>query len=88
MRTDQEKDGSAMLDGTASLREINRKLKTNFPLEGPKTLNGLILEYFEDIPDAGTCLVIAGHRLEIIQTQDRSIRIVRLIPSQKDHKFC
>lgn len=83
MRVDGQKDGSVMLDGSSMLREINRKLKTSFPLTGPKTLNGLILEYFEDIPDAGTCLVIAGHRLEIMQTQDRSIRIVRLIPSPK-----
>jgi len=63
-----------------SLRELNRKLKRNFPLDGPKTLNGLVLEYFEDIPDAGTCLTIAGERLEIMQTQDRSIKMIRLYP--------
>lgn len=77
-------DGCVLLDGSNTLREINRKLKTHFPLNGPKTLNGLILEYFEDIPEAGTCLVIAGHRLEILQTHDRSIRGVRLIPSPKN----
>lgn len=80
-RLDIQQDGSVLLDGATSLREINRKMKTHFPLNGPKTLNGLILEYLEEIPDSGTCLVISGHRLEIVQTQDRSIRVVKLIPT-------
>jgi Mg2+/Co2+ transporter CorB len=71
-------DGSTLLDGKANLRELNRKLGTSFPLTGPKTLNGLILEYFEAIPEQGTCLEIAGQRLEIVQTQDRNIKSVRL----------
>lgn len=83
-RMDRQVDGSVLLDGATALREINRKLKTHFELDGPKTLNGLILEYFQDIPETGTCLVISGHRLEILQTQNRSIRIVRLIPSPKN----
>lgn len=72
-------DGSILLDGATPLREINRKFKTIFPLNGPKTLNGLILEYMEEIPDTETCLVIASHRLEIVQTLNRSVRVVRLI---------
>ncbi len=79
-RLEKQSDGSYLLDGSMSLRELNRKLKRNFPLDGPKTLNGLVLEYFEDIPDAGTCLTIAGERLEIMQTQDRSIKMIRLYP--------
>lgn len=79
-RIEKEEDGSVLLDGASSLRELNRKLNTSFPLDGPKTLNGLILEYFEAIPESGTCLVIAEERMEIMQTQDRSIRIVRLYP--------
>ncbi len=43
-------------------------------------MNGLILEYFEDIPDSGTCLTIAGERLEVVQTQDRSVKVIRLYP--------
>jgi len=73
-----QEDGSTMVDGKSNLRELNRKLGTRFPLDGPKTLNGLILEYFEAIPEAGTCVEIAGHRMEIVQTQDRHIRSVRL----------
>ncbi|AOY01553.1 HlyC/CorC family transporter [Jeongeupia sp. USM3] len=76
----RQADGSLLLDGTMSLRDLNRKLKLGLPTDGPKTLNGLILEYFEDIPESGTCMVIAGQRLEVVQTQDRSIRMVRLYP--------
>ncbi|MBM3117719.1 HlyC/CorC family transporter [Jeongeupia naejangsanensis] len=76
----RQADGSLLLDGSISLRDLNRKLKLGLPTSGPKTLNGLILEYFEDIPETGTCMVIAGQRLEVVQTQDRSIRMVRLYP--------
>lgn len=78
----KQDDGSYMLDGKTSLRELNRKLGTQFPLDGPKTLNGLILEYFEDIPEPATCLEIAGARMEVVQTQDRNIRSVRLYRSE------
>ena len=74
----RQEDGSWLVDGSTSLRELNRKLKLNFPLEGPKTLNGLVLEYFEDIPEVGTSFKIAGHTLEIIQTQDRIVKMVSL----------
>lgn len=74
----EQADGRLMVEGKANLRELNRKLGTRFPLTGPKTLNGLILEYFEAIPEPGTCLEIAGHRMEIIQTQDRHIRSIHI----------
>ena len=82
-RFEKQADGSYLLDGATSLRELNRKLKLGFPLTGPKTLNGLVLEYFEEIPDSGTCLAIAGERLEVVQTQDRSIKVIRLYPHAK-----
>ncbi len=71
-------DGSALLEGSRSLREINRKLGLSFSLDGPKTLNGLIVEYFRDIPEAGIGLKIDGIPIEIVQTQDRSIKIARI----------
>ena len=74
-------DGSWLVDGSCSLRDLNRKLKLNLPLDGPKTLNGLILEYFEDIPEAGTSFKIAGHTLEIIQTHGRVVKVVRIFPT-------
>ena len=72
------KDGSALVEGSSLLREINRKLGLALPLDGPKTLNGLILEHLRDIPDAGVALKIAAVAMEIVQTQDRVVKTVRL----------
>ncbi len=73
-----DKDGSALVEGSSVLRELNRKLGLALPLDGPKTLNGLILEHLRDIPAAGVALKIADVPMEIVQTQDRVIRTVRL----------
>ena len=73
-----DKDGSALVEGSASLRDLNRKLALALPLDGPKTLNGLILEHLQDIPESGVSVKIAGVPMEIVQTQDRIIRTVRL----------
>jgi Mg2+/Co2+ transporter CorB len=80
----QEADGSWLVDGGTPLRELNRKLGTHFPLDGPRTLNGLILEHFQDIPEAGVSLKIAGHPLEIVQTQGRLVKVVRIHPEPKE----
>ena len=61
------------------LRTLNRKLRTSFALTGPKTLNGLIVEHLGEIPDAGVRVEVAGQAMEILQTQDRAIRVVRLL---------
>lgn len=71
-------NGSALVDGGRSVRELNRKLNLALPLDGAKTLNGLILEHFQDIPETGVSLKIAGVAMEIIQTQDRMVKTVRL----------
>jgi len=78
-------DGSIIVEGGSLLRELNRKLGYRFPLDGPKTLNGLILEHLRDIPEPGTSLKLAGYPLEVLQTQDRVIRSVRLLPPEKDN---
>ncbi|OFZ66382.1 MAG: magnesium and cobalt efflux protein CorC [Betaproteobacteria bacterium RBG_16_56_24] len=78
----RHEDGSFLLEGSSSLRELNRKLGLHFPLEGAKTLNGLILDHLEDIPETGTSLKIAGYPIEIIQTQDRIVKVARIFPSQ------
>ncbi len=72
-------DGTVVVDGLAPLRTLNRKLGTHFPVDGPKTLNGLILGHLGDIPDAGTRVDIAGQTLEVLQTQDRGVKVVRLL---------
>lgn len=77
----RQDDGSFLLEGSSSLRELNRKLGLHLPLgSGAKTLNGLILEHLEDIPEAGTSLKIADYPIEIIQTQDRSVKVARIFP--------
>ncbi|MBI2958744.1 MAG: DUF21 domain-containing protein [Betaproteobacteria bacterium] len=73
-----DKDGSALVEGATHLREINRKLGLALPLDGPKTLNGLILEHLQDIPESGVSVKIAEVPMEIVQTQDRIIKTVRL----------
>lgn len=78
----RQADGSVLLEGSSSLRELNRKLGLHLPLNGAKTLNGLILEHLEDIPEAGTSLKIANYPIEIIQTQDRIVKVARIFPPQ------
>jgi len=73
-----EPDGSAIVEGSRSLRDINRMLNLGFPLDGPKTLNGLILEHFQDIPEAGVSIKLTGIAVEILQTQDRSVVTARI----------
>ena len=71
-------DGSYVVEGGSLLRELNRKLGFRFPLDGPKTLNGLVLEHLREIPEPGTGVAIAGHRMKIVQTQDRVIKSINL----------
>jgi Mg2+/Co2+ transporter CorB len=76
----READGSVVVDGMAPLRTLNRRLGTKFPLDGPKTLNGLIVEKLGEIPDAGESFKVDGQVVEILQTKDRAVRVVRLLP--------
>jgi len=76
----READGSVIASGMALLRTLNRRLGTQFPLDGPKTLNGLILEHLGDIPEAGAAFELEGQLLEILQTQDRAVKVVKLVP--------
>jgi len=76
----KEPDGSVIADGACSLRVLNRKAGFEFPLDGPKTINGLLLEKLEDIPEPGTSLIVADHPLEILQVQNRMVKVVRILP--------
>jgi Mg2+/Co2+ transporter CorB len=77
----KEADGSVIADGFCSLRVLNRKAGFDFPLEGPKTINGLLLEQLEDIPDPGTTVDVSGHTVEIMQVQNRMVKVVRILPA-------
>jgi Mg2+/Co2+ transporter CorB len=70
-------DGTLVIDGAAYIREVNRALDWQLPCDGPKTLNGLITEALEHMPDAGICLQIGNYRLEILQAADNRVKSVR-----------
>jgi Mg2+/Co2+ transporter CorB len=73
-------DGSYLVDGSATIRDINKEMTWFFPTDGPKTLNGLIIEYLEDIPEANLSVRIAGYPLEIVEVSDNMIKTVRILP--------
>ena len=80
-RADQfgwDKQGECLLEGTTSLRDVNKRLNLNLPLDGPKTLNGLLLEELQDIPEASVSLKIADCVIEIVQVQEQAIKMVKL----------
>ncbi|MES2300328.1 MAG: HlyC/CorC family transporter [Pseudomonadota bacterium] len=78
--------GECVLDGATPLRDINKRLNLNFPLDGPKTLNGLMLEQLQDIPDAPISMKIGACIIEVIQVQNQSIKMVKLLrPVGKRH---
>ena len=81
-------DGTLVIDGAAYLREVNRALGWQLPCDGPKTLNGLITEALEHIPDSGICLQINQYRLEILQAADNRVKSVRawVIEEPQDSK--
>ena len=77
----RQQDGSMFVEGGTLLRDLNRKMGMHFPLDGAKTLNGLILEHLQDLPEAGISIKISGYPIEIIQTQDRVVKVARIIIS-------
>ncbi len=73
-----QRDGSFVIDGTATIRDINRTLEWELPTDGPKTLNGLILEHVEDIPDANLSFKIDRYLIEILQIKDNAVTVARV----------
>ena len=76
----KQPDDSYLVDGSATIRDINKEMNWHFPTDGPKTLNGLILEHLEDIPEANLSVRIAGYPVEIIDVTDNMIKTVRVMP--------
>jgi len=81
-------DDAFVIDGSAVLREINRALRWELPTEGPKTLNGLVLEYLETIPESNLCLQIDEYQIETLQIKDNMVKNVKIrrleLPEQAD----
>lgn len=79
-----QEDGSYLIDATVHLRELNRQLRWSLPTDGPKTMNGLLLEQLEYIPEAGTTLKILNYLIEITQVSDSAVKMVRIRPISED----
>ncbi len=73
-------DGSYLVDGSASIRDVNKEMSWKLPTDGPKTLNGLIIEHLEDIPQNNLSVRIAGYPVEIVEVSNNRIKIVRVMP--------
>jgi Mg2+/Co2+ transporter CorB len=78
-RTAWGSDNSVVIDASTPLRQINRRLKLNLPLDGPKTLNGLILEELQDIPDAQVSLRFEDCIIEVVYVDEQGVRSARLV---------
>jgi Mg2+/Co2+ transporter CorB len=74
----REKDGSYVVNGSINIRALNRRLGCLLSTTGPRTLNGLILEYLETIPDVGTTMKLGDYSVEILQTADNAVKTVRM----------
>ena len=81
-----QEDGSHLIDGGTHIRDINRSMNWSLPQNGPKTLNGLILEHMEIIPEPGTSLLIDNYSIEIMRTSKNAVQSVRILPLQKDNE--
>ncbi|ANS86515.1 UPF0053 inner membrane protein YfjD [Vibrio scophthalmi] len=76
-----QEDGSFLINGSANIRDINKGLKWNLPTNGPRTLNGLILEHLEDIPESHLSVQVAGHPMEIVKIEENRIKLVKVSPA-------
>ena len=73
-------DGSYLVEGSANLRELEKNMGWELPQDGPKTLNGLILEHLEDIPESGTSMMINGYPIEVTHASENLVRRVAIFP--------
>ncbi|KEF31095.1 MAG: HlyC/CorC family transporter [Gammaproteobacteria bacterium] len=76
-------DGTFIIDGTAAVRTINKTLGWKLSTDGPKTLNGLITETLENIPDTNVCLKVDGHRIEVLQIKDNVVKAAIVHPKKR-----
>ncbi|AWK81090.1 HlyC/CorC family transporter [Photobacterium damselae] len=82
-----QSDGSLLIEGSANIRDLNKSLKWKLPTDGPRTLNGLILEYLEYIPDSPISFRIGNKKMEVVEVSDNMIKLVKVLPmSRKNDK--
>jgi len=78
----EQSDGSFLVDANITVRELNRVTQWSLPTEGPKTLNGLILEFMETIPEPGTSIKLHGYPLEILKRDENTVKLVKFLPQK------
>ena len=78
----KQSDGSYLIDASITVRELNRVMNWSLPTEGPKTLNGLIIDFMETIPKSGTSIKLQGHPLEIIKRDENAVKLVKFLPEK------
>ncbi|MCL7944321.1 HlyC/CorC family transporter [Marinobacter sp. ATCH36] len=78
-----QEDGTFIIDGTSAVRTINKTLGWKLPIDGPKTLNGLITEALENIPETNVCLKVGGHRVEVLQIKDNVVKAAIVHPRKR-----
>ncbi|WAK01341.1 HlyC/CorC family transporter [Methylobacter sp. YRD-M1] len=78
----EQSDGSFLVDANITVRELNRVRQWSLPTEGPKTLNGLILEFMETIPEPGTSIKLHGYPLEILKRDENTVKLVKFLPEK------
>ncbi len=78
----KQSDGSHLIDASISVRELNRVMNWSLPTEGPKTLNGLIVDFMETIPKSGISIKLHGHPLEIIKRDENAVKLVKFLPEK------
>jgi Mg2+/Co2+ transporter CorB len=76
----KQADGSWVIDGSTSIRDINRLLHWQLPISGPRTLNGLIIEQLETIPESALSLKVGSYLIEVLQTRDNTVKTARITP--------
>ncbi len=81
-----QKDGTFLVDGSSHVRDINKALTWKLHADGPKTINGLILEHMQSIPEPGTSVLIDGYPIEVVQIQNNAVRTVRISPRLPKHE--
>lgn len=83
--TQKQADGSFIVDGLMTVRDVNRDLRIQLPTTGPKTLSGLITEHLETIPTERMSLLLAGHPIEILQVEDNAVKKAKIQPKIHPH---
>ncbi len=75
-----QKDGSVLIDGGANIREVNKAFNWDLPEDGARTVNGMLLEFLEEIPEQNRKLQLANFCIEILDVQDNMVKQIRVIP--------